>query len=168
MTDILADPLGFPFVDPLDLLERMAIARGWPCTRHGDEELALELEGQWCRYELWFAWHRELAVLQLVCALDLVVPVRRKAQTQLLLALANERLLLGHFDLMGEERRPAFRYALPFRDGTMPGPELVDELIEIATSECDRFYPAFAFVARGLKSPDEALAAAMLETEGEA
>ncbi|MCS6879170.1 MAG: YbjN domain-containing protein [Geminicoccaceae bacterium] len=168
MTDIRPELQGSPFSDPLELVERLAGANEWVCHRHGEDELCLELEGQWCRYELWFSWHRELGVLQIVCALDLSVPARRKAQTQVLLALANEKLLLGHFDLVGEERRPTFRYALLFRDGSGPGPELIEELVELATSECDRFFPAFAFVARGLKSPEEALAAAMLETEGEA
>ncbi|MGH6959444.1 MAG: YbjN domain-containing protein, partial [Dongiaceae bacterium] len=35
-------------------------------------------------------------------------------------------------------------------------------------SECERFFPAFQFVLWGGKSPEEALAAAMLETVGEA
>jgi len=41
-------------------------------------------------------------------------------------------------------------------------------LIEIAITECERFYPAFQFVIWGGKSPAEAIAAAMLETVGEA
>ena len=41
-------------------------------------------------------------------------------------------------------------------------------LIEVAISECERFYPAFQFVLWGGKSAEEAIAAAMLETQGEA
>ncbi len=154
--------------NPLDLVERLAAGNEWACRRHSEDELALDLKGQWCHYEAWLSWHADLGVLQLACSLDLEIPARRVAQAVALLALANEKLLLGHFELASEERRPAFRYALLFRDGVLPGPELLEEVIDIAVSECERFYPAFGFVGRGLKPPQEALRAAMLETEGEA
>jgi hypothetical protein len=41
-------------------------------------------------------------------------------------------------------------------------------LIETAVDEIDRFYPVFQFVLWGGKSPKEAIAAAMVETRGEA
>ena len=41
-------------------------------------------------------------------------------------------------------------------------------MIEIAITECERFYPAFQFAIWGGKSPAEAIAAAMLETMREA
>ena len=44
----------------------------------------------------------------------------------------------------------------------------IERLIEIAISECERYYPAFQFVLWGGKSADEAVAAAMFETMGEA
>ena len=46
--------------------------------------------------------------------------------------------------------------------------ELLEDLVDIAVTECERFYPAFQFVIWGGKSPVEAMTAAMLETEGEA
>ncbi len=41
-------------------------------------------------------------------------------------------------------------------------------LVESAIDECERFYPVFQFVLWGGKTPKEALAAAMTETQGEA
>lgn len=167
MNDGLPELHGHP-LNPLDLAERLAAANEWACHRHSEEELLIEFKGQWAQHEVWLAWNGELGVLQVACGLDLEIPARRAAQVHALLALANAKLLLGHFDLAGEERRPTFRYALLFRDGSSPGPELLEEVIEIATSECDRFYPAFGFVGRGLKGAEDAIRAAMLETEGEA
>ena len=40
--------------------------------------------------------------------------------------------------------------------------------MDIAITECERFYPAFQFVHLGRQTPEEAVAAAMLETVGEA
>jgi hypothetical protein len=41
-------------------------------------------------------------------------------------------------------------------------------MVDIAITECERFFPAFQFVLWGGKKPAEALAAAMLECAGEA
>ena len=39
---------------------------------------------------------------------------------------------------------------------------------EAALEECERFYPVFQFVLWGGKSPSEAIAAALIDTQGEA
>jgi hypothetical protein len=41
-------------------------------------------------------------------------------------------------------------------------------MVDIAITECERFYPAFQFVLWGGKTPAEALTASMLECVGEA
>jgi hypothetical protein len=41
-------------------------------------------------------------------------------------------------------------------------------LVESAIDECERFYPVFQFVLWGGKTPAEAIAAALIETQGEA
>ena len=84
-----------------------------------------------------------------------------------LLAQLNERLWLGHFDLWTEESVPLFRHTLLVRGGPLT-PEHVEEVVDIAVSECERAYPAFQFVIWGGKTADEAITAAMFETVGEA
>jgi hypothetical protein len=46
--------------------------------------------------------------------------------------------------------------------------ESLEDMMDIAITECERFYPAFQFVLWGGKSPAEALEAAMLDCVGEA
>jgi hypothetical protein len=43
-----------------------------------------------------------------------------------------------------------------------------ETLIESAIDECERYYPVFQFVLWGGKTPREAIAAALIETQGEA
>lgn len=154
--------------NPLDAVERLALANDWAFHRSSDDELAAEINGQWCNYKLWFSWHPELGVMQLSCALDIKVPAKKRDKSHALLAMANEKLWLGHFDIWPEEAVPVFRHALLFRDGSNASIELMEDLIDIAVTECERFYPAFQFVFWGGKEPQEAIVAAMLETEGEA
>ena len=41
-------------------------------------------------------------------------------------------------------------------------------LVESAIEECERFYPVFQFVLWGGKTPSDAIAAALIDTQGEA
>jgi hypothetical protein len=41
-------------------------------------------------------------------------------------------------------------------------------MIDVAMEAADRFYPAFDFLIRGAKTPQDAVAACMFETMGEA
>jgi hypothetical protein len=154
--------------NPLDLVEQVAIANEWPFQRQNDDELAAEISGHWCQYRMWFCWHPELGVMHLSCALEMKVPANKREPIYALLAMANEKLWLGHFDLWSDENLPVFRHALLLREGISVSGELMEDLVDIAVTECERFYPAFQFVIWGGKPPLEALTAAMLETEGEA
>lgn len=155
-------------VNPLDVIEQIAIANDWEYQRHNDDELVAVLAGQWCTYRIWYSWHADMGVLHVACALDVKVPANKRAGLYQLLALANEKLWLGHFDHWSEEKVPVFRHAVLVRDGQPPGAELLEDLTEIALGECERFFPAFQFHLWGGKAPGEALTAALLETEGEA
>jgi hypothetical protein len=157
-----------PSGNPLDLVEQVAIANDWSFQRQTEDELAAEISGHRCQYRMWNCWHPELGVLHLSCAHEMKVPAGKRAQIYTLLALANEKLWLGHFDLWSEENLPVFRHALLLREGVGVSSELLEDLVDIAVTECERFYPAFQFVIWGGKSATEALTAAMLETEGEA
>ena len=54
------------------------------------------------------------------------------------------------------------------RDGDGLSLEQAEAIAEAAMEECERFYPVFQFVLWGGKSPGEAIAAAMIDTHGEA
>ena len=154
--------------NPLDLVEDIVAANQWPFERNCDEELSVTVAGTWCDYHLGFSFNSAQGGLQLAAAYDMRVPGKRQDDVHGLLAMVNERMWLGHFDLWIEDGVPMFRHAVLTRGGGGMNASQVEELIEIAITECERFYPAFQFVIWGGKSPAEAIAAAMLETMGEA
>ena len=63
-----------------------------------------------------------------------------------------------------------FRHAtiLDTRDSEGLSLEQAEAIAEAAMEECERFYPVFQFVLWGGKSPGEAIAAALIDTHGEA
>jgi hypothetical protein len=163
---------GFESLDlgdnPLDLVEEVVAVNEWQFERASEEELSVCVAGSWCDYHLGFSYLGSRGGLQIACAYDVRVPERKWGEICNLLALVNERMWLGHFDLWSEQAIPMFRHGVLLRGGHRPTSEQIGETIEIAISECERYYPAFQFVLWGGKSADEAIAAAMLETAGEA
>jgi hypothetical protein len=164
----LIDPSEFVSANPLDIVEQLVVANEWPADRTGDEELAVYVEGHWNRYHLWFTWREEQGVMQFSCAFDLRVPEHRLTDTCALLTMVNERLWLGHFDFSIHGGIVMFRHALLLGAGTGATPKQVEDLIEVALNESERYFPAFMFMLWGGKSANDALASAMLETVGEA
>ena len=75
---------------------------------------------------------------------------------------------LGHFDVTPDSQSPAFRQGVLLRGASGASVEQIEDLVDIALSECERFYPAFQLVIWGGKSAEEAMATAMIEPIGEA
>ena len=159
------------FVDqalhPLDLIEEMIAMRDWAQERTARDELLSEMGGRWCDYHAVFNWIDEIGALQMTCAFDMRTPPERRAAVHELLAVLNERIGIGHFDVGAQDGLPAYRHALLLRGGSLSA-EQVEDMVDIAVHELDRFYPAFQFVLWGNYTPEDAVSAAMLETLGEA
>jgi len=168
MTSLIADELTLASGAPLDLVEELAAANEWIFERDGDE-LTAAVGGQYCEYQLRFFWHPQEQVLQVACVFEGRVHPARRAAVYEALALMNERLWLGHFELWSEEGLVMYRYgALAGPDSDAISGEQVAVIAETALTTCERFYPVFQFVVWGGKPPREAIEAAMLETAGEA
>ena len=154
--------------NPLDLLEQIMGANEWEFDRRNESEMAAEAPGKWCDYGMYFCWSHEISAMHFTCAFDMKVPEKRRAALYELLALANEKLWIGHFGLDSDEGTPLFRHAVLLRGAPGASAESLEDMMDIAVTECERFVPAFQFVLWGGKSPEEALQAAMLECVGEA
>lgn len=152
--------------NPLDLMEQIVSANEWLFDRSSKNELAIDIAGCWSNYRISAVWQNEMSTLQFSCQLELKVPTLRRAQVYDLIANLNSRLWLGHFDLGPENATPTFRHTLLLRGMSGASTEQLEDLVEFAIAECERFYPAFQFVIWAGKSPEEALSSAILETVG--
>ena len=154
--------------NPLDVIEQIVAANDWLCDRRSDSEMAAEAPGRWCDYGLYFSWSNEISAMHFTCAFDLKVPEKRRPALYELLALANDRLWIGHFGMDAADGMPVFRHSVLLRGAPGASAESLEDMVDIAISECEHFFPAFQFVLWGGKAPAEALHAAMLECVGEA
>lgn len=154
--------------NPLDIIEQIVGANEWTFERPSPHEMAAEVPGKWCDYTLFFAWSGEISAMHFSCAIDLKVPGDKRGPLYELLAMANEKLWIGHFGMDSDDGMPVFRHSVLLRGAPGASAESLEDMVDIAITECERFFPAFNFVLWGGKSPRDALGAAMLDCAGEA
>jgi hypothetical protein len=152
--------------NPVDAVEDMIAEKEWIYDRRCGTELAVEAPGTWCDYGMFFAWSEDLHALHFSCALDMRVQPKLVGQIYELIAKLNERLWLGHFAVWVEEGIPMFRHTLRLKDGM--DRESVADLMDLAMTECERYYPAFQFVIWGGRTAEDAITSSLLDTVGRA
>ena len=154
--------------NPIDRLEQIVSTNQWPFERFGDDEMAFSIGGMQAQYHLWFGWNRKMRSLELRCAIDVTVPKRRYSEMAEVLARINFELWMGHFDSNPDEPGIVFRHTL-FSGGAdgLQFAEL-EMIVDVALTSCERCYPAFMLLLWGGQKPEDAVAAAILETIGEA
>lgn len=157
-----------PIANPLDLAEQLVSDRDWLFDRPVDEELVAEVQSSWCNFRIWFTWQQDLGALIFSCAYDHKIPEKQRPKLYELLASVNEKMWLGHFDMGSDDGMIMFRHALLLRGGQSATPEQIEDLIDIAMVECNRFYPAFQSVLWGGNTVEQAMEIALLDTVGEA
>jgi hypothetical protein len=176
MTSVQIDLAGDgEFVAPIDVLEEYFRSHQWTYERDGDEEIVTTVKGSWSEYELRALWREDDRVLQFIAMTGISAAVgKADAETRVglfeTLALINEQLWIGHFELWSSDGAILFRHAVLLDTAEEAALSIaqVHTLVDAAIDECERYYPVFQFVLWGGKSPREALAAALIETEGEA
>ena len=123
-------------------MEQIVTANDWAFDRRSESEMAAEAPGQVVRLR---------AVFQLVArdqrhALHLRVRPEGARQAPAralyeLLALANERLWIGHFGMDSDDGMPVFRHAVLLRGAPGASAESLEDMVDIAITECERFFP---------------------------
>ena len=129
---------------------------------------ALHVTGRWTNYQISFTWMGDIEALHLACAFDMKVPEPRLDEVQALIALINEQLWIGHFDVWTQNGVVMFRHALVLAGGVVASDRQCEALLGSALDSCERYFPAFQFVIWAGKSAREAMDSAMFETSGEA
>ncbi len=154
--------------NPLDLLEELVSANDWAFDRASDVELAIHVTGRWADYHIWSVWHEDLQAMYFACHVDTRVPEAKRSAVRELVNLCNETLWLGHFDYSQKDGAVLFRHTVPLRGTTGASVEQLEDLIDTAVTECERLFPALQMVVWGGQTSSDAIAAALMDTVGEA
>jgi hypothetical protein len=153
---------------PLQVVEDVASVNSWAFERSGDDEITILVKGRWSDYQICFTWMREIEALHLACSFDMKIPEARRAEVQRLIAMVNEQLWVGHFDIWMQSGLIMFRQALPLNGGLTATSLQCEAMLTGGVDASERYFPAIQFVVWAGKTAREAMEAAMFDTEGEA
>lgn len=154
--------------NPVDEIELLAAQNDWTFERSDEDEIAISIAGDDTDYNVAVTWLSEIEALHVACAFDIKVPAARRNEVTKLLALINEQLWIGHFDIWQVEGVVMYRNTLLLAGQAEVTNEQMEALIETAVDTCERHRLAFDFAVRGGRNAKDALALALMETVGEA
>lgn len=149
--------------NPLDGIEEIMLNNDWNFDRLTEDELTVMVTGKMGNYRMMFVWQDDYSALQFCCAPDISINVDKIGETSKIINKINAELWLGHFDVRPPEKGdkdglvPCFRHTSLFRGMVeSSGIGHMEDLIDIALSECERFYLTFDLLARsGNQNKDE-------------
>jgi len=155
-------------LNPIDIVEDVIHGKKWSFSRSDDYELVAEIASQWCQYRLYFTWSEQIRAISFTVTFDIKFPQSKYRSAHELLALINEKLWIGHFDITKKNGIPAYRHTvLSLPENEMLQHQLED-LVDIAIYECEKYYPAFQLVLFDDSLPSSALSVSTFDTIGSA
>lgn len=153
--------------NPLDSVEEILYANEWTFDRMTEDELTVQITGKMGEYKLLFNWQEEYSAMQFCCLLDMDIKRDAMDAAAKTMTAINSGLWLGHFDFREGTEIPCFRHTTLFRGMThTSGAEHIEDLVDIALSECERFYPVFDLLARGVPANDGDMSLALMKVSG--
>ncbi len=154
--------------NPLDSVEDLLASHDWVFSRTNSDELVVDVKGRYSNYRMLFIWQDEFSAMQFVCQYDFPVSDANAEQLPIALMLMNSELWLGAFDIDQQTGFPVFRYNSLFRGMTQTsGAEHIEDLVEIALSECERFFSVFHMLSLEERMDDANLRLALMTAAGE-
>lgn len=155
--------------DPMDTVEEVIASDDrFAAERAEDGDMHFSFKCSSGEMVGYFSHRLELPAVLFTLGFDLQAPTSRRSEAVRLAGLINEHLWLGHFDVWSDDGTIIFRHAMPMigRDEISIGE--IQAMLAAALDAAERFQPAFQFVILGGMSAEDAAAAALFETAGEA
>jgi hypothetical protein len=155
--------------DPMDTVETVLGSDDrFKCERADDGDVHFSFKGSLGETVGYFSFRDELPALLFTLGFDLQAPNSRRAEAVRLASLINENLWLGHFDVWSDDGTIIFRHAMPMIGREEISIGEIQAMLAAGLDAAERFQPAFHFLILGGMSADDASAAALFETCGEA
>ena len=154
--------------NPIDFIEEIIYSKKWSFSRATDDELVADISSQWCQYRLYFAWSEQIRAVNFTVTFDLKFSFSNSRVIHELLALINEKLWIGHFDITSKNGIPAFRHTHLVPQSNEVLYNQLEKIVDIGIYECEKHYPAFHLILFEEIQPQDALKLCLIEPLGNA
>ncbi len=160
--------------NPLDSVEEIILNNDWTFDRQNEDELTVHVSGKHGHYKMAFVWQEDYSAMQFCCAPDLSVSPNKIDEAARVINKINAGLWLGHFDVRPQTSNnvngayiPCFRHTSLFRGmNETSGITHMEDLIDIALSECERYYLTFDLLSKTEIQDNKDIALAMMDVAG--
>jgi hypothetical protein len=137
-------------------------------SRVDDNEISVLLKSEAPEYVLSVLFKSEYEIIHFSCDINLRATKQKRAAIADAIVKANERIWVGHFDLLSTGNRIVYSLTIPFASSFIADEEVMESIIRMITDECNRFYHYFALIIESKKNLNLAMNALFLEAAGEA
>jgi len=155
-------------LNPIDIVEEVIYEKKWSFSRADEYELVADISSKWCQYRLYFTWSENIRAISFTITFDLKFPHNKINKAYELIGLINEKLWLGHFDITSKNGIPAFRHTILSNADSDFLHKKLENLVDIAIYECEKYYPSFQQVLFDEIEPSESLLFTNFEVLGSA
>ena len=155
-------------LNPIDIVEEVIYEKKWSFSRADEYELVADISSKWCQYRLYFTWSENIRAISFTITFDLKFPQNKIIKAYELIGLINEKLWLGHFDITSKNGIPAFRHTILSNADSDFLHKKLENLVDIAIYECEKYYPSFQQVLFDEVEPSESLLFTNFEVLGSA
>ena len=155
-------------LNPIDIVEEVIYEKKWSFSRADEYELVADISSKWCQYRLYFTWSENIRAISFTITFDLKFPQNKIIKAYELIGLINEKLWLGHFDITSKNGIPAFRHTILSNADSDFLHKKLENLVDIAIYECEKYYPSFQQVLFDEIKPSESLLLTNFEVLGSA
>ena len=155
-------------LNPIDIVEEVIYQKKWSFSRADEYELVADISSKCCQYRLYFTWSENINAISFTITFDLKFPQNKIGKAYELIGLINEKLWLGHFDITSKNGIPAYRHTILSNADSDFLHKKLENLVDIAIYECEKYYPSFQQVLFDEVEPSESLLFTNFEVLGSA
>lgn len=154
--------------NPIDLVESLADKQNWHFCRQQEDQISMEIKGQWRNYTILLSLSHCGQMLRILCAYAIQPPHEKVPALLAAVNEVNSTCWSGAFVVNTAEELMLWQYSLPMHGCASVNEAQVEFMIAEAISSCEQHYPCFALVVWGDKTPADAMQIAMAKTYGRA
>lgn len=153
--------------DFIDVAEAVATKMNMLCSR-SDNEFVVQLRNG--KFMLSVFVRSDYDVMHFSCDLKLTVPKSKLNAILKAIAQVNERIWVGHFDLLSTDNSIVYSLTIPFMSSFVVDKSLVASIYQSISDDCDKFYNYFFMLVheKSSKNRDSSLKALFIDTYAKA
>ncbi|MDR0580696.1 MAG: YbjN domain-containing protein [Holosporaceae bacterium] len=155
-------------INPIDITETLAAKMDLNFNRIDDNEISVQLKRKNPEYILSVIFKSDYEIIYFSCDMNLYIKKEKYAVITDAIVKANERIWVGHFDLISVDNRIVYSLTIPFVSSFLADEGVIESIMRLITDECDRFYHYFSLILESKDSLDFSISNLFLESAGEA